>query len=228
MMRDYQQQTARLRAMQGARAIVTASEHMRLELLKNGLARSACTRLGCRWWIRRSRIRVARGYDDLADESNGGPKEQRTPRRVVFIGRLEKPKGGLILIDAMRAAAAALKRRLSLTLVGDGRERDALESKARSLMGNDQGVEISFTGWLEREAISAVIDQSDLLAVPSLWPEPFGLVGVEAGMRGLPAVAFEIGGITEWLEDGVNGRAGAGQSAEGARFGRGLGQMPQR
>ena len=41
--------------------------------------------------------------------------------------------------------------------------------------------------------------------MPSLWPEPFGLVGLEAGSAGVPAVAFASGGIPEWLHDDVNG-----------------------
>jgi glycosyltransferase involved in cell wall biosynthesis len=39
-----------------------------------------------------------------------------------------------------------------------------------------------------------------------MWPEPFGLVGLEAALHGVPAVAFESGGIVEWLHDGVSGR----------------------
>ena len=41
--------------------------------------------------------------------------------------------------------------------------------------------------------------------MPSLWPEPFGLVGPEANRHGVPVVAFATGGIPEWLHDGVNG-----------------------
>ncbi len=41
--------------------------------------------------------------------------------------------------------------------------------------------------------------------MPSLWPEPFGLSGLEAGRFGLPTTAFAVGGIPEWLTDGVNG-----------------------
>ena len=46
---------------------------------------------------------------------------------------------------------------------------------------------------------------ADLLAVPSVWPEPFGLVGVEAGCVGLPAVAYAVGGISAWLRPGESG-----------------------
>jgi glycosyltransferase involved in cell wall biosynthesis len=57
-----------------------------------------------------------------------------------------------------------------------------------------------------------------LLAVPSVWPEPFGLVGLEAAGFGIPAIAFDVGGIREWLTDGVNGRLiAAGDAAEMGR-----------
>ena len=41
--------------------------------------------------------------------------------------------------------------------------------------------------------------------IPSIWPEPFGLVGIEAGLASVPAVAFRVGGIPDWLTDNVNG-----------------------
>jgi glycosyltransferase involved in cell wall biosynthesis len=62
--------------------------------------------------------------------------------------------------------------------------------------------------------LNSLFDSADLLVLPSLWPEPFGLVGPEAGIRGLPAAAFALGGIPEWLTDGVNGAIARGlQSA---------------
>jgi glycosyltransferase involved in cell wall biosynthesis len=69
---------------------------------------------------------------------------------------------------------------------------------------------IEFTGWLEGAQLTRAFGKSDLLVVPSLWPEPFGLVGPEAGLHGLPAAAFDAGGISDWLTDGVNGYLASG------------------
>ncbi len=41
--------------------------------------------------------------------------------------------------------------------------------------------------------------------MPSLWPEPFGKAGLEANAMGVPVIAFDTGGIPEWLTAGVNG-----------------------
>ena len=51
-----------------------------------------------------------------------------------------------------------------------------------------------------------LLSRSAVLAIPSLWPEPFGLVGLEAAAFGVPAVGFDVGGISTWLSNDVNGR----------------------
>jgi glycosyltransferase involved in cell wall biosynthesis len=51
----------------------------------------------------------------------------------------------------------------------------------------------------------SVLAQASALAVPSVWPEPFGLVGLEAAARGVPAVAFDTGGIRQWLRHDISG-----------------------
>ena len=47
--------------------------------------------------------------------------------------------------------------------------------------------------------------RAKLVAVPSRWPEPFGMIGLEAMHYGRPVVAFRVGGIPDWLEDGATG-----------------------
>jgi glycosyltransferase involved in cell wall biosynthesis len=64
---------------------------------------------------------------------------------------------------------------------------------------------VDFPGWLRQEDLGALMTTSDLLVVPSLWPEPFGAVGPAAGQHSVPAAAFAVGGIQQWLADGVTG-----------------------
>jgi len=64
--------------------------------------------------------------------------------------------------------------------------------------------------------------------VPSLWPEPFGLVGIEALAVGRPVVASATGGILDWLTDGVGLTVTPGNARELARALDGLLSDPDR
>jgi glycosyltransferase involved in cell wall biosynthesis len=117
-----------------------------------------------------------------------------------MVGRLTDLKGGNVLLDALPLAGKILGGLLSLTLVGDGPERRHLEARARA-----EGVSVRFSGWTSAEVRDQILRTADLLVVPSLWPEPWGLVGLEAARVGVPAVAFAVGGIPEWLDAGQSG-----------------------
>ena len=119
---------------------------------------------------------------------------------LLFAGRLTDLKGVDYLIRAVPLAARRLNRDLTLTVMGDGLERNRLESLAQQL-----GVAAQFVGWLAGDQKLAVMRESNLLVVPSRWPEPFGLVGIEAGSLGVPAAAYALGGIPDWLVPGLNG-----------------------
>jgi glycosyltransferase involved in cell wall biosynthesis len=94
---------------------------------------------------------------------------------------------------------------VQLDLIGDGPARVAWQKSAGKVKEHNSSVKIIFHPWLESAELGAAFDGSDLLVVPSIWPEPFGLTGPEAGLHSLPAAAFAIGGIPEWLHEGVNG-----------------------
>lgn len=117
-------------------------------------------------------------------------------RRVVFAGRVVAPKGVGVLIRAARHVDA------EFVICGDGRGLGAMRKLARRL-----GVEqrIRFTGWLEAGQLAQELADASVVAVPSLWPEPFGLVGIEAFAAGRPAVASATGGTRDWLQEGVSG-----------------------
>jgi glycosyltransferase involved in cell wall biosynthesis len=130
---------------------------------------------------------------------------RRARGSILFVGRLTKLKGVDHLIRAIPKAAPSLNQRLTLTVAGDGPERSNLEGLAKRL-----GVNALFAGWLDSEQKQRAMREADLLAVPSLWPEPFGLVGIEAGRVGLPAVGFAVGGIPDWLIPGQTGEIAPG------------------
>ena len=64
---------------------------------------------------------------------------------------------------------------------------------------------VIFTGRIDHEKLESYYAAARVVVVPSRWPEPFGMVGIEAMARGRPVVAFDTGGISDWLDDQVTG-----------------------
>jgi glycosyltransferase involved in cell wall biosynthesis len=208
MVRDYRAHTARLELMRRCRMVVTASEYMRREYLRHEFDPRAVRCVGL----------PIRNRSEAAGVALDEPKaiDLSAPARLLFAGRMEPAKGGALMFDALPLAAAALASALTLTCAGDGRDRAAWQSRAAATTRVHPKVRIEFAGWQDEVALASLIDAADLLIVPSVWPEPFGLIGPEAGVRGLPAAAFAVGGIPEWLSDGVNGCLAPGDSPTAA------------
>jgi glycosyltransferase involved in cell wall biosynthesis len=132
------------------------------------------------------------------DEADFAPVDPRASRRVTFIGRFVPQKGLMALVRALGTIPAAL--RPVLRAVGDGPDRaEALQTAARL------GVVLEAPGVADSVEIRRTIDESALVAFPSLWAEPFGRVGIEAFSRGRPVVAFDVGGVSSWLIPDGNG-----------------------
>ena len=121
------------------------------------------------------------------------------PASILYVGRMSPQKGVEYLLEAV----ASLDQRCSLTLVGDGPSRSRLEAMAWGKPGERH--DIAFTGWLPHDEVRRLYEQNQVVAFPSVWPEPFGRVGLEAAGLGRPVVAFDVGGVREWLTDGHNG-----------------------
>ena len=65
---------------------------------------------------------------------------------------------------------------------------------------------MQFLGWQAEEELNAEYQRADIVIMPSRWPEPFGMVGVEAMSFAKPVVAFDTGGgIRDWLRDQETG-----------------------
>jgi glycosyltransferase involved in cell wall biosynthesis len=164
-------------------SIVVASRHMRDEYVRSGADAG--------------RTMVNALFATLAPEQRSAAP---TEPHVVFLGRMTSLKGGDLLLRAVRQATTQLGRPIALTMIGDGPQRAEWEALASRL-----GLNCQFTGWVAGDARWPLVRSGSVLALPSVWPEPFGLVGLEAGALGVPAIATDAGGITEWLRDGING-----------------------
>jgi glycosyltransferase involved in cell wall biosynthesis len=130
---------------------------------------------------------------------------------LLFVGRADHLKGGSVLLDALPRVAERLGRGVRLEIAGDGPDLPEWRSRAGTIERASSGrIQVVLHGWLGDDGLEAARRRSVVLVVPSIWPEPFGLVGPEAGVHGLPAAAFDVGGISEWLTDGVNGHLARG------------------
>jgi glycosyltransferase involved in cell wall biosynthesis len=169
------------------------SEHIQREYIRNGIAPERTHRLPCH---------VPPAPERSLDVLRRG---ESPPSRIVFVGRMERLKGGHVLLDALPAVQQSLQRPLQVKFVGDGRLRDTWEEHARRVCPDPSLCRVEFTGWVGAAERTRLLSEADVLVVPSLWPEPFGLIGLEAAACGVPAAAFDVGGISEWLHDGVTG-----------------------
>lgn len=193
MIRNYRVQSQRNRIMPDYLAVFCASTHMQAELVRHGVD------------ARRVHLNPYPVPQPAATVEAHEPPTADKPWTILFAARMEAEKGAAVLLDAADQATRLGSTSIHLVLAGDGRERSTLERRAADLTAENRALTVEFPGWLERDEMSRRMTAAHLLAFPSLWPEPFGIVGVEAGHFGLPAVAFDAGGVGEWLEDGVNG-----------------------
>jgi glycosyltransferase involved in cell wall biosynthesis len=118
---------------------------------------------------------------------------------IGIASRLYRVKGHHVLLAAFRRILDA-RPDARLLIVGDGPERTNLDAQARSLHVESR---VCFTGF--QEDVAAHLRLCRVTAIPSVHPEPFGLVAVESLAAGVPVVASRIGGLPEIITDGVAG-----------------------
>ena len=199
MMTAYGRQRRRFSLLRRYASIVTPSAHMAREFERH---------------VAGGRVYALPHGLDASQVASPGPEVSSrlaaagAAVRLMLIGRLDRLKGGRALLDALPLVRTALGRPLQVTFAGTGPARAAWERRAQEIVRPD--LSIDFAGWLQPDALTARLAQTDVVVMPSLWPEPFGLAGLEANRLGVPVVAYATGGIPEWLQDGVNGCLAAG------------------
>ncbi len=170
-------------------AVGVPSGHMRAEYERNGVPTSQLEVLPLFATVAPSQRVTSQSIDSSSERT-----------QVLFVGRMTTLKGGDVLVRAAALVERVIGRSVPLTMIGDGPQRSEWMELARAL-----GVDATFLGWLSPSERDAVLSQASLLVVPSVWPEPFGLVGLEAASFGVPAVAFDSGGVRDWLRHGESG-----------------------
>jgi glycosyltransferase involved in cell wall biosynthesis len=113
---------------------------------------------------------------------------------VLSVGLLTRSKGMDRVIEGVSLAVPAIARRVTLTIVGDGPEREELEAQARRSSIADR---IRFVGGLDRAGVRDAMQRSSAFVLAS-QNETFGVVVAEAMACGCPVVATRSGG-PDWV-----------------------------
>jgi glycosyltransferase involved in cell wall biosynthesis len=112
-------------------------------------------------------------------------------RRILFVGRVVAAKGLDVLLRALSLIDAELE------VCGDGWYMPRARALAVRLGVAER---VAFMGWRSAADLEHSYGRAAMTVMPSLWPEPFGLSGLEALARERPVVASATGGIPEWLD----------------------------
>lgn len=118
---------------------------------------------------------------------------------LAFLGRISPEKRP----DRAIEIATKLGKRLKIAAKVDAADKVYWETVIRPLVENNPLVE--FVGEIGDHQKSAFLGGAEALLFPIDWPEPFGLVMIEAMACGTPVVAFKCGSTSEVIEDGETG-----------------------
>jgi glycosyltransferase involved in cell wall biosynthesis len=149
---------------------------------------------------------IAEGIEPVKVIPNGvKPREARSAMSpdptVAFAGRLVREKGVGVLLRAFAKVVQNIPT-ARLVICGDGPERTSIERLAAVL--NLTG-SVSMLGFRPNEEVERLFREAWVVAVPSIWEEPFGHVVIEAMMNGIAVVASGSGGLGEIVRDGQTG-----------------------
>lgn len=124
---------------------------------------------------------------------------------VLTVGRLVEAKGHDLVIDAVNKLRHEIPEILYI-IVGEGVTRKKLEAQVQRL---DLENHVFFAGYVEASLLESYYAVADVFTMPGRvtreFVEGFGLVFVEAGMRGKAVIGTTVGGITEAIRDGYSG-----------------------
>ncbi|MES2705514.1 MAG: glycosyltransferase family 4 protein [Verrucomicrobiota bacterium] len=179
---SYRAKKREIRLNRRIQRMLVASEYMRQELLRNGFDPR--------------RIEIHAPIPRSAESSLRSSFSDRN--LILFAGQIIRGKG----VDLLLRALAEMREPFECVILGDGNHRAECEELSRALGLSDR---VAFKGFVPQEELRNFYGNCSAVAFSSVWPEPFGAVGPEVMRYALPVVAFDAGGVSEWLIDGQNG-----------------------
>lgn len=143
---------------------------------------------------------LSNGIDLGAIRDAPKPSSPAAPIRFLYSGYLGEHKGVLVLLDALKRLAEdpGLSSRWQMTIAGDGHLQKPLLTalQAAKLTGS-----VRMLGHIPRLELLQLISASDVMVLPSIWPENQPVSLLEAAASGTAQIATRIGGNVELVED---------------------------
>ncbi len=138
--------------------------------------------------------------------------EESPEQYLAFVGRISPEKG----VDSAIEIAKRANMRLRIAAKVDPADRDYYSSEIKPLLSHPS---IDFVQEIDDKEKQELIGEASALLFPIDWPEPFGMVMIEAMACGTPVIAFPRGSVPEIIEPGVNGIIveNAGEALEAVR-----------
>ncbi|MDB5348581.1 MAG: glycosyl transferase family 1 [Schlesneria sp.] len=128
--------------------------------------------------------------DNPISVTDEGRSPVESNKRALFVGRLSREKGVANLSQALRDLG------MSAVFVGDGHLRAEIQA---------QLPDSEFTGWLNKEGVSAKMREARILAFPSTWYEVQPLTPIEAAANGVPSIVSNCTTAIECIEHNERG-----------------------
>jgi len=122
---------------------------------------------------------------------------------IGYISRIDHGKGWNVLLESIYILKSKNKI-FKVMIIGGGSQEKVLDRKIKSLKLQEY---IEYLGPIKQEKLPLYINQMDVFVFPTIRKaESLGLVGLEAMACGVPIIGSNIGGLKDYIKDGINGK----------------------